>query len=78
MKQTETKNLLEQANENIDKLIDMLVIEHYSYNRGNCLRITLLGKDRVDCNSTDCHICNQKSIKEYKTMLLNEYQVKAK
>ena len=67
---------LKQANENIECLVDALISEKTRNYDGCCLRITLLGKDRIDCNNQSCCQCNYKAKMKYKEMLLERYAVK--
>lgn len=67
---------LKQANETIEHLVDALICEKTRNYDGCCLRITLLGEDRIDCNNQSCYQCNYKSKMRYREMLLNRYIVK--
>jgi hypothetical protein len=68
---------LKQANENIEYLVNALISEKTRNYDGCCLRITLLGEDRMDdCNNQSCYQCNYKSKMRYREMLLKHYIVK--
>ena len=67
---------LKQANETIEHLVDALISEKSRNYDGCCLRITLLGEDRINCSNQSCYQCNCDSKMKYKEMLLRRYLVK--
>lgn len=68
---------LKQANETIEYLVDALISAKTRNYDGCCLRITLLGEDRLDdCYSNSCNQCNYNSRMEYRERLLKRYIVK--
>ena len=68
---------LKQANETIEYLIDAYISARTRNYDGCCLRITLLGEDRLDdCNGNSCSQCNYNSRMEYRERLLKRYIVK--
>ena len=68
---------LKQANETIEYLVDALIYEKTKNHDGCCLRIILLGEDRLDnCNDISCFQCCQNTKQRYRKMLLEQYIVK--
>ena len=70
------ENKIKYLNDNIKYLVKMYVNTLASYNRGNCLRIVLLNKDRHCCSSISCDDCNRKSLATLEKALLDNYTLK--
>lgn len=67
---------LKLANKNIEELIDRLVYETTKSMDGHCLKFSLLGEDRSDCDKISCDVCNYIIIERYKNALLRKFIVK--
>ena len=68
---------LKQANETIEYLVDAYISAKTRNYDGCCLRITLLGEDRLkNCDNISCVQCCNEAKKIYRERLLKQYLVK--
>lgn len=68
---------LRKANASIEYLVDALISAETRNYDGCCLRITLLGEDRLDnCNNISCYQCCQNAKQRYREILLSKCIVK--